>query len=447
MNPKAGLMLFLALVVFDGAIRKWLLPQSEQLVYIAKDVLLVALIFSYGATRGLRMPAGLEGSPLTGWLALYVAIAALQALNPSLPSILLGVFGLKTHVLYISLVMLVPAAFRDVDDLVRTLRPVLLPVILVLAFGVVQFYLPIDHPLNRYVRGGEGQGIATFGLVGNVRVTSTFSYISGMTVFAFFAICLGLAFVAAGRWRFRSNLLAYTCLIAAIVVAPMTGARWIFYMLMAGVPLFLFGMFRSGMLETRFAGRILLASIVTTTAISLWSMEALDSLEYRRQSTSDSEGRIESLVSDPLSFLPEAGLLGFGAGATHQAGLTLFPESGYYGWLPVASFEGEQGRIMLELGALGFVVAFGLRFYLCWLAWRALVNGGTRSERAFAGASLVFLAAHVVSPIVFNVTAGALYWLCVGIVATILRDQHLRRITRPELPPGAMLASPVRSSR
>jgi hypothetical protein len=447
MNFRIGLLLFLALVVFDGAIRKWLLPESEQLVYIAKDLLLAGLVAWYFGTRGPRMPAGLAGSPLVSWLGLYATIVALQVLNPSLPSVLLGVFGLKAHVLYTALVMLVPAAFRDVDDLARTLRQMLLPVILVLAFGVVQFYLPIDHALNRYVRGGEGQGIATFGLVGNVRVTSTFSYISGMTVFSFFAICLGLAFVAAGRWRFRSNLLAYVCLIAGIVVAPMTGARWIFYMLMMGVPLFLFGMFRSGMLNARFAARILLVSIVTTTAISLWSMQALESLEYRRQSTADTGTRIESLFLDPLTYLPDAGLLGFGAGATHQAGLTLFPEGGYYGWLPVANFEGEQGRIMIELGALGFVVAFGMRLYLCLLAWRALINGGTPTERAFAGASLVFLAAHVVSPIVFNVTAGALYWLCVGIVATILRDQHLRGMARPELLPGAMLASPVRPSR
>ncbi len=446
MTLRACLVLFLALVVLDGAIRKWLLPQSEQLVYIAKDVLLLALVAWYAASRGPRMPPGLGGSTLAAWLALYAAITVLQALNPALPSFLLGLFGLKAHMLYMALVFLVPTAFRDVDELARTLRHVLVPATLVLCFGVLQFYLPIDHPLNRYVRG-TGQDVATFGLVGKVRITSTFSYISGMTVFVYFAICLGLAFVAAGRWRLWSNALAYACLTAAAVVAPMTGARWIFYMVAAGLPVFLFGMVRSGALQSRFAFRIVVGSFFITAAISFWSIEALESLEYRRQSATDATDRVQSQFLDPLNFLPEAGLLGFGAGATHQAALALLPEHGFYGWLPVTAFESEPGRFMLELGLFGFLVAFGLRVFLCWLAWRALMDGTTRTEKAFAGAALVFLGAHVISPIVFNVTGGALYWLFAGIVATILRDQRVRRAARPEMPPGAVLVAPARAAR
>ena len=121
--------------------------------------------------------------------------------------------------------------------------------------------------------------------------------------------------------------------------------------------------------------------------------------------------------------------------------MPLLPASPTYGWLPVSGFESEPGRIMIELGAFGFVVAFALRIYLCWLAWQALLGGVTRTERAFAGAAVVFLAAHVISPIVFNVTGGALYWFMAGVVATILRDQHLRRAGMSALPLNAVLTT------
>lgn len=446
MSFRVGLYLFLALVVFDGAARKWLFPGSEQIVYIAKDVLLVGLLLKCFMQRGLQLPPGTSNTALMGWLSAYVVIAALQALNPSMPSLMLGVLGLKAHVLYAGLLLLVPAAFRDTEELARAFRYLLIPVTLVLAFGAVQFYLPPDHPLNRYVRGTAYE-IATFGIISKVRITSTFSYVSGMTAFIFFALCLNVAFLARGRWSIGRNKLAYACILAAIVVTPMTGARWIYYMVTLCLPLFLYGMLRAGMLQTRFAVRMIVLSALATGAISLWSIEAVESLEYRRHTATDTGERIRGLVTNPIRFGAEAGLLGFGAGSTHQAAPALVPEAGFYTWLPLTDFEDEPGRIMLELGIVGFFVAFGLRIYLCLLAWRALLAGESSTEKAFAAAAFVFFVAHLISPIVFNVTGGALYWLFAGIVATIMRDQHQRRVAQVALLPGGVMAVPARTSR
>jgi hypothetical protein len=248
-------------------------------------------------------------------------------------------------------------------------------------------------------------------------------------------LCMGIALMAAGHWRLRENKIAVVCLAAAVAVTPMTGARWNFYMIVLAVPVFLYGMARSSMLNTRHVWRLIGLSLVGAVAISYWSMEALESLEYRRQSTSDAPGRVEELLSDPVKFGAEAGVLGYGAGATHQAATVLFKEAGYYSWLPLTDFEDEPGRIMLELGVVGFIVVFALRIYLCLLAWRAMLNGENRAEKALAIAALVFFIAHLVSPVVFNVTGGALYWFLAGVVALILREQHVRRaLTQPAAP-------------
>lgn len=438
MNFRNGVYLFLGLVLVDGAVRKWLFPEMEQVIYLAKDALLVAMAAAYLMRYGASLPVGIARTAFAGWLGAYAAITALQVLNPSLPSLLLGLVGLKSHLLYAALLALVPAAFRDTDELLRALRYLTVPFLLVLMLGMAQFYFPIDHPINRYVRG-TAQDVATFGLFHRVRVTSTFSYISGMTVFVFFALCVGVALLAAGRWRVTANKLAITCIVAALVVVPMTGARWIFYMLALCVPVFLYGMMRSGVLTSRYALRLIVLGSLAVAAISFWSIDALESFQYRRQTASDTQARVEALTLKPLKLGVEAGLLGYGAGATHQVAPVLARDAGYYAWLPTTDFEDETGRIMLELGILGFVVAFGMRVYLCRLAWVAMMNGGTHAEKALAGGALAFFLAHLVSPIVFNVTAGALYWFFAGVVATILRDQHLRRavMTPAPVPPAA----------
>lgn len=446
MNIRAGVYLFLALVLLDGAVRKWLLSGSEQIVYIVKDALLLAMLAAYMMRHGPNLPAGIARTALAGWLGAYVGITALQVLNPSLPSLLVGLMGFKTHVLYAALLALVPAAFRDTDALLRVLRYLTVPMVLVLILGMVQFYFPIDHPINRYVRGTT-QDIATFGQFHRVRISSTFSYLSGMTVFTFFALCIGVALLAAGRWRLADNKLAILCIVAAAVVMPMTGARWIFYMVALCLPVFLFGMMRSGMLPTQYAVRLIVLCSLTVAAVSFWSMDALESFEYRRQTTTDTPERIGSLAMDPVRLGAEAGLLGYGAGATHQAARALVRDAGYYSWLPTTDFENETGRIMLELGIVGFVIAFGLRIYLCRLAWTAMMNGGTRAEKALAGAALVFFLAHLVSPIVFNVTAGALFWFLAGVVATILRDQHARRVAQAVAAPGPLVPAPALRGR
>ena len=63
----------------------------------------------------------------------------------------------------------------------------------------------------------------------------------------------------------------------------------------------------------------------------------------------------------PYLLLPEAGLLGFGIGATHQTAAALAPNLPPYSWLRGLIVEVETGRIMLELGALGFLLVYLIR--------------------------------------------------------------------------------------
>src|SRR5436309_6117797 len=92
----------LLLAVFEGAIRKWVFPQASQMVYFAKDFLLLGAYFSFffggGKKTALRIPESLS--------FLLVAAAVwtfLESFNPGTGSLLAGFFGWKAYIMYLPL--------------------------------------------------------------------------------------------------------------------------------------------------------------------------------------------------------------------------------------------------------------------------------------------------------------------------------------------------------
>ena len=58
-NWRAAVKAALVLLVFEGAIRKWLVPGSQQLVYFGKDIVLLGAyigFFNDNAAKRYRIP-------------------------------------------------------------------------------------------------------------------------------------------------------------------------------------------------------------------------------------------------------------------------------------------------------------------------------------------------------------------------------------------------------
>ena len=97
-----GVLLFL--LIYDGSVRKWLLPGAEQLVFIAKDVLLLTALFLWLVLRGGKPQARLHP-----WVRLMFALYAywvlLRVFSTSLPNLAVGLWGVKSHLLYASVLL------------------------------------------------------------------------------------------------------------------------------------------------------------------------------------------------------------------------------------------------------------------------------------------------------------------------------------------------------
>src|SRR5439155_17266391 len=107
-----------------------------------------------------------------------------------------------------------------------------------------------------------------------------------------------------------------------------------------------------------------------------WFSDALAAFWYRASNSGSVRARIVEGLTEPISGFYEEGWLGFGTGSTHPGGAVLRSRLGLNAPLfapPPA--EAEPRRVLLELGPLGFICWYSIRFYLIralWQTWRQL---------------------------------------------------------------------------
>src|SRR2546428_2226283 len=361
----------LLLAVFEGAVRKWAFSEYGQFVYLTKDILLL------GAYAGFFLPRVLRHQPLalrhvaTTRLVLFGIVAVFELANPLLPNLVTGLFGLKAYLVYAPLLYLVPYAFRETAELRRFLMTFVLFAFVPVTLGIVRFWAPPASVLNRYASEEEPLGAITFGETGKVRITGTFSFISGYAVYLTLIVLIGVALMGIERGR-RQRLTIGAALALAVANLLMTGSRGPFLALGAAVPALLvlagFTPRRVSLARAAVPGVVVLAAVVL--AVNAFP-DAVAAFRERVEGNEDVPGRVLGVVREPLWALGEAGVIGYGIGTTHQA--TVFLGGGGDAVPPA---EGEWERIILEVGPVGFVLVLLTRLLVIARTWQAL--RGTR---------------------------------------------------------------------
>ena len=174
-NWRRSVKIALILVVIEGAIRKWVLPQASDLVYFLKDIVLLGAYANYFIFDQTRRPA-IDSSMIKALLWVATLLISIQVFNARLDSVAVGLFGFKAYLWYVPLCFMLRDVFHSSEDLQSFLKWYLLLVIPVGALGALQFLSPPDSAINTYVPR-EGMDIATFGDLGDfsrARITGTF---------------------------------------------------------------------------------------------------------------------------------------------------------------------------------------------------------------------------------------------------------------------------------
>jgi len=419
---RTAVQFAMVLAIFEGAIRKWMFPGSQDLVYFAKDVVLLGVYLGFVRDRS-RLRSWLPQLPaFYGVLALSVILGLLEIFNPALPNLLVGVFGFKAYFFYVPLLFVLPAAFASDAALYRFLRRYALIAIPVGLLGVAQFFSPSTSILNTYARTNQDEiYIATFGSSSYVRVTGTFSFITGYTAYLLAMAILILALLGAVRWQFRGQLLLFVALGMTLLGMLMTGSRGPVLFLILFFPLYWWlTVIRERGGGVAF-GRLILALTLVAMFLGYVGQEAIDAFYGRASGVEDVQGRIIAPLISPYRVLPDAGLIGYGIGATHQTAAALAPSLIPYSWLQGHIVEVETGRVMLELGPLGFFLIYFVRVYLAVFSFRQVLALRTAFHRALATASFLFILTAIPGGVVFDVISDVYYWFFAGLLVLAMK--------------------------
>ncbi|MEQ8463068.1 hypothetical protein [Coleofasciculus sp. E1-EBD-02] len=414
LNWRLAVKTTLVVVVIEGALRKWAFPQASQLLYFLKDFILFGAYISYFSLPNTKLKLAGKHHTITALTCIVALWCLFQSFNPSLGSFVIGIFGIKNYLFYLPLMWLLPHLFRSEEELYKFLRSYLLLLIPVGILAIAQFLSPPSSPLNVYVNDDTA-----FALSGNntVRVTGTFSYIAGYSIYLGFCLCLLLPLLTRQQSRLWRSLTIVEVLLV-VITSFMTGARG----LMIIAILLIVGYFSlQGLTQLgnilRSIPKFILPGILAFIATTVWFRPAVEAFWIRASTSNDLPARIVGSFTDPFRFFAYKGIDGYGTGATFQANgiirALLNLPSGEY--IPVF-YESEMGRIALELGPIGFLLWYGFKLVLLLALWNVYRQLKRPFLRQLALSAFLLQAIMFNSQLIFNPTANLYYWFLNGFI-------------------------------
>ena len=350
----ALLWLYLALLIGEGALRKWFLPSLSDVLLISRDPVALAII-----ALGIRGGFFVVDRLLRAFLWLGVAFAAMAAVQLTMAETAAGPvigFGLRTYLLHPPLIF-VMAQVLDARDLRRMALGVIYLMLPIAALMVLQFQATPGDWINR----GAGDGKQLLSALGRVRPAGPFSFITGPVLFfgLGMACVIGASF-GRGRHVFIARYIGWAALLLAGAVS---GSR----AFVVGLAPVLFGAIVAMLARPRAAGPLLRNAVAAALVVTfVWSaapvQEGVEVFTARMEITGTEDFLTRAIQSYELAKIAwtDAPGVGAGLGLGTNAGTALLGASVF------AFGEGEWSRVLFEAGPV-----LGLA-YLVWRGWLAL---------------------------------------------------------------------------
>jgi hypothetical protein len=374
-NIRRLIYLYLFLLVVEGALRKWIVPQFSNPLLLVRDPVVLAiylLAWHAGVFPRNRFIISLVIIAILSWM---VSIVVLDPYLPMSRILLVTAYGFRSNFLHLPLIFIFGSVF-DGDDVRKIGWWLLLGMIPMSLLMALQFHSAPDSFINRTVGLGEGEQITAGG--GKIRPPGPFSFISGPIHY----VTAAAAFVLYGALR-RGIYQSWLVLAAAggvIVAIVVSGSR----SLVVSVLLVVFSLavvllvrpdalnrFGRGLLVVVLAILLVSRLPIVHEGISILTGRFMESAEAAE--TTITGGLIQRTIvtfTEGFGHLGHAPLGGFGLGVGTSGGATLLGSQSTF-----LLSENEWTRIIFESGPV-----LGLAFLL----WRAAFAGylGVISLRA-----------------------------------------------------------------
>ena len=420
-NWKLAIKTLLVIIIIGGALRRWAFPQARDLIYFFKDLILIGAylgFFSNPRPTADRYPHIKE---ITLVMAL---LCCLQAFNPSLGSPIIGLLGVRSYLLYIPLMWVVPHLFDSRTELHDFIRNYLLLVIPVCVLGIIQFFSPLDSPLNAYVPGEEQR----VDLAGEfVRITGSFSYLSGLTTYLSFCFSLIIVFISQEQ-KIKWQVIYILELTLVIVNSFMSGARAvILYEILFIIGYIAFLSFASSKASLNFLRRLFIPLFLGLVIAITNFQPAINSFSTRNETAGDSVSERIGFAFTQVYTYAEIRIDGYGAGATQGGVEILRAVLNLPAGEELPPSEAETGRIVIELGLLGFILWYTLKITILKSLFSVFIKSKNSFYKEIALSIFLFQIICFTDRVVFNPTMLVYFWFLSGFIylLPILENQEI----------------------
>lgn len=430
---------YFLLLIFEGALRKWIFPPLSAPLLLIRDPIGLMIIFE--AYREDKWPEKWSG--ITGILtAVLLGICIVQLIAGGNPWFA-ALYGLRSYLLPFPVAFIMGENLDEADLRKFALCTIwiLLPMTLI---ELGQYVSPSGSFLNK----GAYEGAEQITYVGaRVRASGTFSFVNGPSSFAPLAAAFILyGFVnemVAKKWLFWAGSFAL------LLSIPIIGSRTLVYEL-GGVAVCaaigaLCGV--SQLFQTlKFAAPLLIISFLVSL-LPIFS-EASVSLHQRFTQASGSEGSLEHAAQertvgtiiydiDQTDFFSNPFGFGMGTGAAAITKLT-------QGEVQFIGGEGEFGRVLYELGPFPGLFFMLFRLFLA-VYVAAMAVARARNHQPLALLLVPLMYTSLFMTIMEQPTAQGFMVISLAFSLAALKQTSIQRVRAPVM--ARVQFSGVRSSQ
>lgn len=389
------LLLFFALTISEGIIRKWIAPQLSNYIYFIKDPVALLILYNAISAKIFKRWLSFHYFAIISTL-LILSAASFSLYNPDL--FFVYFYGVRNYVLYPALIFIIPAALTR-DDVSFYLRIIILLIFPASLLSTSQYLSPPSSFINKGVSDEDFIFMVAEGIV---RPYGFFTFTYGHVIFVAACLCAWLcvafdksmkaAVIGDRKWLYSSIPLL-------LVMLFTTGSRSI-YAYIAAMMLYSLIAAISSKSKSSLSGLSILF-IVSAISFSIFiNTPAYDVMTERNRSAIQSEGSpIDRAFRSIFEFTEHYETApfwghGIGTGTNAAAALARGGREQGQGFLLA---EDEWSRIVLELG-----IPLGLLFILLRisLVFSMLIRGIKFSLREKSPSGLIL--AGFISPIIFN---------------------------------------------
>ena len=356
---KRGVWLYFFLVIFEGALRKWILPGLATPLLIIRDPFAVWLIYSVWR-RG-----ALPSSPYLSAMMWIGMIGILTAMFLGHGNLAVALFGARIFMIHFPLIFVIGRIF-DREDVLKMGRVILWIAIPMAVLIALQFYSPQNAWVNRGV-GGDEAGGGFSGANGYFRPPATFSFTNGTHLFFSLTGCFVLYF-----WlnpKGTSKILLSAATVALITAIPLSISRSLTFFLGVSVIFLLASVVRkpANFFRIIFAGIGFFLILLILTRISFFQI-ATETFLARFSNAATDEGGLKGTLGDrylggmstALGNSVKQPFFGYGIGMGTNVGSMLLT-----GGTKFLISEEEWGRVIGEMGAIMGLSIIFIRLAVC----------------------------------------------------------------------------------